>query len=198
MFEMAKESVHDKLSRVRKPHVHITYKVYDGGLEKLKELPFVMGVLGDFSGNPTEPRKDDRFADRKFIEIDRDNFDQVMNRLKPELNFRVDNLLQNDDSEIPVHLEFNGMEDFEPARVANQIQPLRQLLEIRDQLRRLQTKVEMDPNLEGQIDELIKNTELRTKLNSERPPNASDGASPPESGNATADESGTEPEGDQS
>ena len=195
---MAKESVHDKLSRVRKPHVHITYKVYDGGLEKLKELPFVMGVLGDFSGNPTEPRKDDRFADRKFIEIDRDNFDQVMNRLKPELNFRVDNLLQNDDSEIPVHLEFNGMEDFEPARVANQIQPLRQLLEIRDQLRRLQTKVEMDPNLEGQIDELIKNTELRTKLNSERPPNASDGASPPESGNATADESGTEPEGDQS
>ena len=164
---MAKESVHDKLSRVRKPHVHITYKVHDGGLDPLKELPFVMGVVGDFSGNPTEPR--DRLADRKFIEIDRDNFDQVMARLKPELNFRADNLLQNDDSEIPVHLEFKGMEDFEPARVAQQVAPLRELLEIREKLRRLQTKVEMDPDLEGQIDELIKNTELRDKLNSERP-----------------------------
>ena len=191
---MAKESVHDKLSRVRKPHVHITYKVYDGGLEKLKELPFVMGVIGDFSGNPVEPRPNDRFADRKFIEIDRDNFDQVMGRLKPELNFRVDNLLQNDDTEIPVHLEFEGMEDFEPARVANQIEPLRQLLEIREQLRRLQTKVEMDPDLEGQIDELIKNTELRTKLNSERPGGAP-GAS---ADSASTDEPSTEPEGDQS
>ena len=164
---MAKESVHDKLSRVRKPHVHITYKVHDGGLDPLKELPFVMGVVGDFSGNPTEPR--DRLADRRFIEIDRDNFDQVMERLKPELNFRVDNLLQDGESEIPVHLEFHGMEDFEPAKVAQQVGPLRDLLEIRDKLRRLQTKVEMDPNLEGQIDEIIKNTQLREKLNSERP-----------------------------
>ena len=163
---MAKESVHDKLSRVRKPHVHITYKVHDGGLDPLKELPFVMGVVGDFSGNPTEPR--DRLADRKFTEIDRDNFDQVMDRLKPELNFRVDNLLQDDDSEIPVHLEFRGMEDFEPARVAQQVPPLRELLEIREKLRRLQTKVEMDPTLEGQIDALISNTEIRDKLNSER------------------------------
>lgn len=172
---MGKESVHDKLSRVRKPHVHITYKVFDGGLEKLKELPFVMGVIGDFSGNPTEPK--DRFADRKFIEIDRDNFDQVMNRIKPELNFRVDNLLQNDDTEIPVNLEFQGMEDFEPARVANQVEPLRQLLEIREKLRRLQTRVEMDPDLEGQIDQLISNTELREKLNSERPQGSSESAS---------------------
>ena len=169
---MGKESVHDKLSRVRKPHVHITYKVHDGGLEKLKELPFVMGVIGDFSGNPTEPK--DQFKDRKFTEIDRDNFDQVMRRVKPELNFRVDNLLQNDDTEIPVHLEFEGMEDFEPARVANQVEPLRQLLEIRDKLRRLQTRVEMDPDLEGQIDQLISNTELREKLNSERPQSSSD------------------------
>jgi type VI secretion system protein ImpB len=165
---MAKESVHDKLSRVRKPHVHITYKVEDGGLDPLKELPFVMGVIGDYSGNPTEPR--DRLADRRFIEIDRDNFDEVMDRLKPELNFRVDNLLQpDDDSEIPVNLEFKGMEDFSPARVAQQVPPLRELLEIREKLRRLQTKVEMDPNLEGQIEELISNTEFRDKLNSERP-----------------------------
>jgi type VI secretion system protein ImpB len=170
---MAKESVHDKLSRVRKPHVHISYKVEDGGLDVLKELPFVMGVVGDFSGNPTEPK--DRLADRKFIEIDRDNFDQVMDRLKPELNFRVDNLMQDDDSEIPVHLEFKGMEDFEPARVAQQVPPLRELLEIRDKLRRLQTKVEMDPNLEGQIEDLISNTEMRDKLNSERPQGKSDG-----------------------
>jgi type VI secretion system protein ImpB len=164
---MAKESVHDKLSRVRKPHVHITYKVFDGGVEKLKELPFVMGVVGDFSGNPREPK--DRLADRRFIEIDRDNFDEVMKRIQPELNFRVDNVLQNDGTEIPVHLKFNGMEDFEPGRVAEQVAPLRDLLKIREQLRRLQTRVEMDPDLEGQIDELIKNTELREKLNAARP-----------------------------
>jgi type VI secretion system protein ImpB len=172
---MAKESVHDKLARVRKPHVHITYKVHDGGLEPLKELPFVMGVVGDFSGNPTEPR--DMLIDRKFIEIDRDNFDQVMGRLKPELNYRVENLLQDDNSEIPVHLEFHGMDDFSPANVANQVPPLRELLEIREKLRRLQTKVEMDPNLEGQIDEIIKNTELREKLNTERPSSAAKGES---------------------
>jgi type VI secretion system protein ImpB len=185
---MAKESVHDKLSRVRKPHVHITYKVFDGGLEKLKELPFVMGVVGDFSGNPTEPK--DRFADRRFTEIDRDNFDQVMSRIQPELNFRVENLLQNDDTEIPVHLEFNAMEDFEPARVANQVGPLKELLEIREKLRRLQTRVEMDPDLEGQIDQLIGNTELREQLNAQRP-SASGGsdANPAETNdNETGDE----------
>ena len=183
---MGKESVHDKLSRVRKPHVHITYKVFDGGLEKLKELPFVMGVIGDFSGNPTEPK--DRFADRKFTEIDRDNFDQVMNRVKPELNFRVDNLLQGDNTEIPVHLEFEGMEDFEPARVANQVAPLRELLEIREKLRRLQTRVEMDPDLEGQIDQLISNTELTAKLNSERP-----GSSGSDSGESDSNPSDSNP-----
>ena len=182
---MAKESVHDKLSRVRKPHFHITYKVHDGGLDPLKELPFVMGVVGDFSGNPTEPR--DRLADRKFTEIDRDNFDEVMARLKPELNFRVENVLQDDDSEIPVHLEFNGMEDFEPARVAKQVAPLRELLEIRDKLRRLQTKVEMDPDLEGQIEQLIQNTELREKLNYERPQTSATDAPP--AGDDTGDES---------
>ena len=170
---MGKESVHDKLSRVRKPHVHITYKVHDGGLEPLKELPFVVGVIGDFSGNPTEPRE--RLDERHFIEIDRDNFDQVMKRLRPELNFRVDNVLQDDDTEIPVNLKFEGMEDFEPARVAQQVPPLKELLDIRDKLRRLQTKVEMDPNLEDQLDEIIKNTELRDKLNSERPKDTSEG-----------------------
>ena len=188
---MAKESVHDKLSRVRKPHVHITYKVHDGGLEPLKELPFVVGVIGDFSGNPTNPR--DRLEDRRFIEIDRDNFDQVMARLKPELNFRVDNLLQPDsDSEIPVHLEFGAMEDFEPARVAQQIPALKELLDIREKLRRLQTRVEMDPNLEGQIDQLIANTEIREKLSAERPSGSSAG----ESGSDGAGDG--EPGGDES
>ncbi len=170
---MPKESIHDKLARVRKPHVHLSYKVYDGGMEVVKDLPFVVGVVGDFTGNPTEPR--DRLDDRKFVEIDRDNFDKVMARMKPELNFRVDNLLQPDsDSEIPVHLEFESMEDFEPARIARQAPALRELLEIREKLRRLQTRVEMDPDLEGNIEQLIGNTELVAQLANERGSGGSD------------------------
>ena len=119
---MSSASIHDKLSRVRKPRVHITYEVETEGAKVQKELPFVMGVLGDFSGKPTQPLKP--LKDRKFIQIDRDNFNEVMARMTPGLEFRVENTLKGDGSEMAVKLKFNALEDFEPGRVVQQVEPL--------------------------------------------------------------------------
>src|SRR5512140_2939773 len=116
-------SIHDKLKRVRKPRVHITYDVETEGAVVQKELPFVVGVLGDFSGNPTEPLKP--LKDRKFIQIDRDNLNDVMARMTPGLNLRVENTLKGDGSEMAVQLKFNSIEDFEPANVVRQVAPLK-------------------------------------------------------------------------
>src|SRR6476660_971985 len=106
------ESIHNKLERVRKPRVHITYQVEIGDAKQEKELPFVVGVLGDFSGNPTEPLKP--LKDRKFVQIDRDNFNDVMARMTPGLNLKVQNTLKGDGSEMAVPLKFRSIEDFEP------------------------------------------------------------------------------------
>src|SRR5881227_3922627 len=132
-------SIHDKLDRVRKPRVHITYQVETEGAQVEKELPFVVGVLGDFSGNPTQPLKP--LKDRKFIQIDRDNINDVMARMTPGVNMRVENTLKGDGTELPVQLKFNSMEDFEPASIVNQVEPLRKLLETRNKLRDMLTKV---------------------------------------------------------
>ena len=110
------ESIHEKLKRVRKPRVHITYEVETEGAEILRELPFVVGIMGDFSGDPTQPLRP--LNERKFIQIDRDNFNEVMARMTPGLNLRVDNKLIDDGSQIAVGLKFDSLEDFEPARVA--------------------------------------------------------------------------------
>lgn len=112
------ESVQKKLSRVRKPRVHIIYEVETGGAVVQRELPFVVGVLGDFSGNDSAPKKP--LKDRKFIQIDRDNFDEVMTKIEPKLNLKVDNTLASDGSQMSVSLKFNKMEDFEPARIVDQ------------------------------------------------------------------------------
>src|SRR5438105_6905723 len=122
-------SIHDKLARVRTPRVHISYKVETEGAEVEKELPFVVGVLGDFSGNPTAPLKP--LKDRKFVQIDRDNFNDVMARMTPGLNIKVENTLAGDGSQMPVNLKFNSMDDFSPAKVVNQIEPLKKLMETR-------------------------------------------------------------------
>jgi len=162
---MAGESVHDKLDRVRKPRVHITYQVETEGAQVEKELPFVVGVLGDFSGQPTEPLKP--LKDRKFTQIDRDNFNEVMARMTPGLNMKVENTLAGDGSEMAVQLKFGSMDDFDPAKVAGQIEPLKKLMETRDKLRDLLTKVDRSEDLENLLDQVLQNSEQLKKLQGE-------------------------------
>ena len=149
------ESIHEKLKRVRKPRVHITYEVETEGAEILRELPFVVGIMGDFSGDPTQPLRP--LAERKFIQIDRDNFNQVMARLTPGLNLRVDNKLADDGSQMAVNLQFNSIEDFEPARVAEQVPALKALLETRSKLRDLMTKADRSVQLESLLEQILTN-----------------------------------------
>src|SRR3954469_20547447 len=120
------ESTQHKLDRIRRPRVHLTYDVDVGGAIQMKELPFVLGVLSDLSGKPDEPLP--RLKDRKFVEIDRDNFNKVLAGMKPRLAFQADNTLQNDGSTLNVELRFNDMDDFSPERVVRQVEPLRRLL----------------------------------------------------------------------
>jgi type VI secretion system protein ImpB len=173
------ESIHDKLKRVRKPRVHITYEVETEGAMVLKELPFVVGVMGDFSGNPTEPLKP--LKDRKFIQIDRDNLNDVMRRMTPGLNMRVENTLKGDGSEMALQLKFESMEDFEPANVARQVEPLRRLLETRDKLRDLLTKVDRSDDLESVLERVLQNADELKRLSSELGIGAPDGSATPSS-----------------
>jgi type VI secretion system protein ImpB len=131
----------------------------------MKELPFVMGVLADLSGNPEEPLP--RLRDRKFVEIDRDNFDAVLKGMKPRLAFRVDNKLTSDDTKLGVELRFNSIEDFEPENVARQVEPLRKLLESRIQLKALLAKTDGNERLGERLQEIIGNTELLQRMGKE-------------------------------
>jgi len=154
-------SIHDKLNRVRKPRVHITYEVETEGAMIERELPFVVGVLGDFSGDPTQPLRP--LSERKFVQIDRDNFNDVMARMTPGLKLRVPNTLAGDGTEMSVDLKFNSIEDFEPARVAEQVPALKALLETRNKLRDLMSKADRSQELEGLLEQVLKNeAELKT------------------------------------
>jgi type VI secretion system protein ImpB len=158
-------SIHQKLNQVRKPRVHITYEVETEGAVEKKELPFVVGVMGDFSGDPTEPLKS--LKDRKFVQIDRENFDQVMQRMSPGLHFRVANTLAGDGSELAVNLKFSSMDDFEPAQIVQQVEPLRRLMETRNKLRDLMTKVDGSEQLESLIEKILQDSEALKGLQSE-------------------------------
>ena len=171
---MASESTQHKLNRVRKRRVHITLDVETEGSPVQKELPFIVGVMGDFSGNPTEKLKPLR--DRKFVTIDRDNFNEVLEKMTPGLKLSVDNTLKGDGSQMKVDLKFNSIEDFEPAQVARQIEPLKKLLEAREKLRELETKIDLNDKLEGELEKILKNTEELNRLKSELGLGASDGS----------------------
>lgn len=149
------ESIHEKLKRVRRPRVHITYEVETEGAEILRELPFVVGIMGDFSGDPTQPLRP--LNERKFIQIDRDNFNEVMGRMTPGLNLRVDNKLTDDGSQMAVSLKFDSLDDFEPARVAEQVPALKALLETRSKLRDLMSKVDRSEQLESLLEQILTN-----------------------------------------
>ena len=146
-------SVHQKLARVRKPRVHITYEVETEGAAIERELPFVVGVMGDFAGDPTEPLKP--LAERKFVQIDRDNFNDVMARIQPGLNIKVDNTLAADGSQMAVNLKFRSIEDFEPTRVAEQVPALKAMLDTRAKLRDLMSKVDRSEELEGLLEQVL-------------------------------------------
>jgi type VI secretion system protein ImpB len=164
---MARESTQHKLDRVRSPRVHITYDVETGGAIELKELPFVVGVLGDFTGQPTEPLP--KLKDRKFVEVNPDNFDSVLEGMKPHLAFSVENKLSDepDAPNLKVDLNFKSMDDFEPENVARQIKPLKELLDLRQRLSDLRGSLQGNDKLEELLLEAVGNTEKLDKLKGE-------------------------------
>lgn len=157
-----KESLQHKLDRVRPPRVQITYDVEVGGAIELKELPFVVGVLGDFTGKPEEPLP--ALKNRKFVEIDPDNFNQVLAGMKPRVAFSVDNKLQDDGSKLGIDLTFSNIEDFEPDSVVQQVEPLRKLVEARQKLSDLRSKMDGNEKLENMLNDVIANADKQKQL----------------------------------
>ncbi len=173
-------SIHQKLERVRKPRVHIKYDVETEGATVEQELPFVVGVMGDFSGDPTEPLKP--LKERKFIQVDRDNINDVMARMTPGLSMKVENTLAGDGSEMAVDLKFNSMDDFTPASVVDQVEPLRKLQETRDKLRDLMGKIDRSDELEGLLERVLQNSDELTALSGQL------GVEEPSDGDSKGDE----------
>ncbi len=159
------ESIHNKLKRVRKPRVHITYDVETNGAQVKKELPFVVGVMGDYSGDNTENRK--ALKERKFVQIDRDNFNEAMGKVNPKLNLQVENTLADDGSKMAVDLDFKNMNDFSPEAIVDQVPALKQLLEARSKLRDLLSKADRSEELENVLEDILKNTDHIGELSKE-------------------------------
>jgi type VI secretion system protein ImpB len=169
---MMAQGTQKKLERVRPPRVSITYEVETGGAIEMKELPFVMGVLADLSGNPAQPLP--RLKERKFVEVNPDNFDTVLKSAQPRLQFTTDNKLSPDGSKIAVELKFESLEDFSPDRVAEQVKPLRELLELRTKLADLRGRLQGNDKLEEILQETINDAESMRKLRAEIAPGAAD------------------------
>jgi type VI secretion system protein ImpB len=169
------DSLQHKLDRVRRPRVQITYDVETNGALQKVELPFVVGVLADLSGQPKEGLK--AVKDRKFVNVDRDNFDDVLEKSAPRLAFRVDNKLTKDNTELAVELNFKNMEDFSPAKVAEQVAPLKELLEMRQRLSQLLNKMEGNDKLEQLLSDVLGSTEKAAALAKEMGLNAEGGES---------------------
>ena len=162
---MAKESLQHTLDRVRAPRVQITYDVEVGDAIEMKEIPFVVGVLADLSGKPDKPLP--KLKDRKFVEIDRDNFNSVLAGMNPRLAYRVDNKLTDDDTKIAVELRFKSLEDFHPERVAEQVEPVKKLVEARQKLSELLGKLDGNDKLDELLQDIISSTESLEKLSKE-------------------------------
>lgn len=164
------QSLQHKIDRVRPPRVQITYDVEVGDAQVKKELPFVLGVLADLGGHPDPDAppapelKDDK---RKFVEINRDNFDKVLKGMKPRLAMKVDNKLEDDGTKLGVELKFESIEDFEPARVVDQVEPLRKLLEARRKLSELKSKVVTNDRLESLLQRIVHDTDQLKRLGRE-------------------------------
>jgi type VI secretion system protein ImpB len=152
------ESLQHKLDRVRPPRVQITYDVEIGGAILKKELPLVVGVLADLSGNPEQPLP--KLRQRKFVEIDRDNFNDVLAANAPRLTLRVDDRFsKNADSKLNIELKFREIDDFTPLNVMSQVEPLRKLFEARQRLTDLLGKLDGNDALDSMLQEVVANTE---------------------------------------
>lgn len=164
---MAKESTQKKLERVRPPRVNISYDVETGGAVEMKELPFVMGVLGDFSGQPVEPLA--KLKDRKFVEVTLDNFDDVLASMKPHLQFSVENKLTDeaDGGKLGVDLTFKSMDDFSPDAVARQVKPLKELLDLRTKLADLRGTLQSNEKLDEILQATLADEDKMKKLKAE-------------------------------
>ncbi|MGB0683443.1 MAG: type VI secretion system contractile sheath small subunit [Magnetovibrionaceae bacterium] len=159
------ESIQHKLSRVRPPRVQITYDVEIGDAIEKKELPFVVGIMADLSGKPEEPLP--KLKERKFVEIDRDNFNDVLASATPRLAFQVDNTMTDEDSKMNVELKFESIEDFEPVNVLKQVGPLKELFEARQRLRDLLAKLDGNDDLDGLLRGVLENADDQATLKSE-------------------------------
>jgi type VI secretion system protein ImpB len=163
---MAGESIQKKLDRVRPPRVQIKYEVEIGDALELKELPFVVGVLGDYSGKPDEPLPP--VKDRRFVNIDRDNFNDVLREMKPRLAFRVeDKISGNKDQKVNVELRFNHIDDFSPEQVVKQVEPLRKLAETRHELEMLKAKMDGNDKLVSLLEKVLESSDLQKQVGKE-------------------------------
>ncbi len=160
---MAKrESVQKRLQRVRPPRVHLTYDVEVGDGKESKELPFVVGVMGDFAG--ASEVEQTKLKDKKFVNVDLENIDEVMSAMQPRAAFAVDNHLTDQGGRIPVDLTFKSMDDFRPESIVQHIDPLRQLVEARARLTDLRNKISTSEKLEDLLDDVLKSTEKVRQL----------------------------------
>lgn len=162
-----KDSVHKKLDKVRPPRVQLTYDVEVGDAIEQKEIPFVVGVLGDFTGQRDADKPMAKLKDRKFVGVDTDNFDDVMKGMAPKASFRVKNKLSATGGEFAVNLNFDKMEDFRPEAVVEQVEPLRKLLEARTKLSDLRNKLAGNEKLEDILADVLSNTEQLAKIRQE-------------------------------
>jgi type VI secretion system protein ImpB len=169
------ESIQHKLDRVRPPRVQITYDVEIGGAILKKELPLVVGVLADLSGNPEQALP--KLRERKFVEIDRDNFNEVLAACSPRLTLRAANRLTKDsDSKVNVELKFRQIDDFTPLNVMLKIEPLKKLFQARQRLTDLLGKLDGNDALDSMLQEIVASTEDLKQLQAatavEKQPNA--------------------------
>ena len=162
-----KDSVQKRLEKVRPPRVQLTYDVEVGDAIEKKELPFVAGVLGDFTGKQDPSKPLPKLKDRKFVNVDLDNFDDVMKGMAPKASYRVKNKLSAEGGEFAVNLEFNKIEDFRPEQVVQQVEPLRKLLDARTKLSDLRNKLAGNDKLEDILGEVMSNTDKLKKLGTE-------------------------------
>lgn len=159
-----KESIQKRLQKVRPPRVQLTYEVEKGDAIEQKELPFVVGVLGDFSGESGQPQQ--RLRDRKFVNVDMDNFDDVMAGISPRAAYRVPNTIGGE-GEFGVDMTFKSIDDFRPEAVVQQVDPLRKLLEARSKLADLRNKLAGNEKLEDVLNDVLSNTEKLKQLGAE-------------------------------